>query len=241
MSSPTHPYDESSMKFIETTRYQRFPTTGESRNLPVPRPWGRFEHPNGDIYYYNPELRLITPEDIRDPAMLQFVLDARDDHLRCLDDGYSSIQKLADDWELTLSDVTDEVAVIGMYSRKLTVAYDWTEEKGLEIKPSPEYFWSHVAEYPSHHAELPPNTEAAFAQALTNAKIAVTGGAIFPFSERQIDQMTEQYQHLKGLQAQGKEVIPALAWLMGAVMPLDAVGKTCSDEQLGVMIQKMRF
>ena len=33
---------------------------------------------------------------------------------------------------------------------------------------APEYFWSHVAEYPSHHAELPPGTEAAFVGALTN-------------------------------------------------------------------------
>jgi len=122
--------DDSPMQFIETTRYQRFPTTSESSHLPVPQSWEQFEHPNGDIYYYNQGLRLITPENIRDPTMLQFVLDARDDHLRCLNDGYSSITKLADDWELTLSDVTDEVAVIGMYSRKLGVAYDWAEEKG---------------------------------------------------------------------------------------------------------------
>lgn len=229
------------MQFIETTRYQRFPTTAETRHLPLPQPWEQFEHPNGDIYYYNRELRLITPEDIRDPTMLQFVLEAREDHLRCLNDKYSSITKLADDWELTLSDVTDEVAVIGMYSRKLGVAYDWTEETGLVTKTSPEYFWSHVAEYPSHHAELPPNTEAEFAQALANAKIAVTGGTIFPFSENQIDQMTERYKHLKGLQAQGIQVTPALGWLMGAVMPLDAVEKTCSDEQLGVMMRRMRF
>ncbi|GLB34307.1 hypothetical protein LshimejAT787_0111910 [Lyophyllum shimeji] len=244
MPSPTRlraEGDDSPMQFIETTRYQRFSPTGETSNLPVPSSWEQFEHPNGDIYYYNRGLRLITPENIRDPTMLRFVLEARDDHLRCLDDRFSSIRKLPDDWELTLSDVTDEVAVIGMYSRKLGVAYDWTEERGLVAKTSPEYFWSHVAEYPSHHTELPPNTEEAFAQALASAKIAVTGGAIFPFSETQIDQMTERYDHLKALQAQGKQVTPALGWLMGAVMPLDAVEKTCSDEQLGVMMLKMRF
>jgi len=97
--------------------------------LTVPHPWQRYTHPNGDIYYYNPILRLITPEDIRDLTMLKFVLDAREDHLQCLRDD-SSIDKLPEDWELTLSDVTDSSAVIGMHSRKLGSSYEWAEGKG---------------------------------------------------------------------------------------------------------------
>lgn len=100
--------------------------------MPLPQPWRRYEHPNGDIYYYNPLLRLITPDDIRDPTTLQFVLDARADHLQCLEED-NSITKLANDWELTLTDVTDTAAVIGMYSRRLGIAYNWTEEKGQLI------------------------------------------------------------------------------------------------------------
>ena len=89
---------------------------------------------------------------------------------------------------------------------------------GLEIK-TPEYFWSHVAEYPSHHAELPPNAESEFSKALTNggscgtcvcikchrhaaliaARTSVDHGAIFPFSKEQIEHIWNQYHHLKGL------------------------------------------
>lgn len=94
--------------------------------------WGQHKHPNGDVYYYHSDLRLITPEDIRDPVMLQFVLDARLDHLQCLQ-ADDSLSKLADDWELTLTDVTDAAAVIGMFSRKLGVAYNWGEGKGTEL------------------------------------------------------------------------------------------------------------
>ena len=61
--------------------------------------------------------------------MLQFVLDARADYIQCLE-GDGTISKLADDWELTLSDVTEADAVIGMFSRQLGIAYDWTEERG---------------------------------------------------------------------------------------------------------------
>jgi hypothetical protein len=103
--------------------------TPAPRFLTVPHPWQQHEHPNGDIYYHNPLLRLITPEDIRDPAMLECVLDARDDHIQCLQDD-SSLDKLPDDWELTLTDVTDSAAVIGMHSRKLGLSYEWTEDTG---------------------------------------------------------------------------------------------------------------
>ena len=97
--------------------------------------WEQCKHPNDDVYYYHPGLRLITPEDIRDPVMLQFVLDARLDHLQCLQ-GDDSLSKLPDDWELTLTDVTDAAAVIGMFSRDLGVAYDWNERKGTIFEHS---------------------------------------------------------------------------------------------------------
>jgi hypothetical protein len=101
-----------------------------------PDPWKQYTHPNCDIYFYNHQIRLITPDDIRDPKTLEFVLDAREDHLQCLQED-KSLEKLADDWELTLSDVTDAAAVIGMYSRKLGVSYVWSEERGELTNPSP--------------------------------------------------------------------------------------------------------
>ncbi|KAG6917565.1 hypothetical protein DXG01_002034 [Tephrocybe rancida] len=119
--------DESRMAFIETTRYQRFATTNGASNLPVPPSWEQFKHPNSDIYYYHRTLRLITPDDIRDPEKLHFVLEAREDHMQCLN---GSVANLPDDWELVLSDVTDSVAVIGMFSRRLGIEYEWTEERG---------------------------------------------------------------------------------------------------------------
>ncbi|KAG6896015.1 hypothetical protein C0992_010884 [Termitomyces sp. T32_za158] len=230
--------NESRMGFIPTTTYQRFLTNNGTSQLPVPPEWEQYEHPNGDIYYYHRGLRLITPDNIRDPEKLRHVLDAREDHLQCLD---NSVAQLPADWELVLSDVTEEVAVIGMFSRTLGLEYEWTEELGLQVKDSPEYFWSHVAEYPSHHPELPPNTEAAFTQAIRSARVALTEGAVFPFSESQINQIIARYEDLKALQSQGKMVVPALGWLMGAVMPLDALERARSDEELDNLMEKMRF
>jgi len=41
---------------------------------------------------------------------------------------------------------------------------------GLTVKGK-EHFWSFVAEFPSHHQELPPNTEGEFVQALNNGNV----------------------------------------------------------------------
>lgn len=96
----------------------------------IPYPWRQYEHPNGDIYYYNPQLRLITPEDIRNPDTLEYIMDAREDHLQCLD-GDPSRHLLPPDYELVVSDVSETAAVLRMYSRMAGEAYDWTEERGL--------------------------------------------------------------------------------------------------------------
>lgn len=42
------------------------------------------------------------------------------------------------------------------------------------------------------------------------------------------------------LQSQGKRVVPSLGWLMGAVMPLDAVVRTRRDEELDDLMERMR-
>ena len=157
----------------------------------IPYPWRQYEHPNGDIYYYNPLLRLITPEDIRNTDILEYIMDARDDHLQCLA-GDPDLDLLPPDYELVVSDVSDTAAVLRMYSRMAGAAYDWTEERGLVffsflfcldkhihkrsfpaaglVIKTKEHFWSHVAEYPTHHSHLPPNTEREFVESISNGE-----------------------------------------------------------------------
>ena len=99
-------------------------------SVSIPYPWRQYEHPNGDIYYYNPQQRLITPEDIRNPDILEYIMDARDDHLQCLE-GDPNRDNLPPDYELVISDVSESAAVLRMYSRMAGAAYDWTEDTGL--------------------------------------------------------------------------------------------------------------
>ncbi|PPR06109.1 hypothetical protein CVT26_005336 [Gymnopilus dilepis] len=122
-----------------------------------------------------------------------------------------------------------------MYSRAAGQAYTWTEGQGLAPK-SREHFWSHVAEYPCHHPDLPPGTEAEFVEALRHARETITNGAVFPFNELQISQIIARYQDLTDRRSQGSNVTPDLAWLMGMIMPLDAVNRRVDDYNLAALL-----
>lgn len=136
-------------------------------------------HPNGDIYFYNRELRLITPDDITDSEKLALIMESWDEHMGNME--YDPIGRtLGDDWELILSDVTESSVVIEVISRNAGRAYKWTDDRGLfvhiliifgancsrvtglQLRKDKAHYWSHLAEYPSHHLELPPGVEAEF-------------------------------------------------------------------------------
>ena len=58
-------------------------------------------------------------------------MDAREDHLQCLD-GDPNRHLFPPDHELVVSDaVSETAAVLRMYSRSAGETYGWTEERGL--------------------------------------------------------------------------------------------------------------
>jgi len=228
--------DESNFDFIETAQYS---TDEASSTVPLPDGWDRFMHPNGDHYFYNPEWRLLTPDNILKEDILGYITDAREEYLQELQDDPASGQ-LPHDYEVDISNVSASTASIRMYSRSAGAAYTWTEETGLEIKPREE-FWTYVSEYPSHHPDLPPNTEAEFVLALNNAKITIANGSIFPFSEAQIDRIFARYSQLITQRSERQNITAQLAWLMGVTMPLDAVGRLVDGEVLAAMMNGLHF
>ena len=145
----------------------------------APPEWEVHRHPNRDIYFYHRELRLITPDDITDGDKLALVMESWDEHMQNMK--YDPMgQTLADDWELILSDVTEESVVIEVISRNAGQAYKWSDDKGafvisggspelisfpaagLQLWEDNAHYWSILAEYPSHHLEIPPAIEAEF-------------------------------------------------------------------------------
>ncbi|PFH46561.1 hypothetical protein AMATHDRAFT_7657 [Amanita thiersii Skay4041] len=225
------PFEDSQsiLDFIQTTRYQKpfegvaYVTADGKSYIVAPPSWSVHRHPNGDIYFYNPERNLITPDDITEPEKLELVIESWDDHMHNIEHDPLAKQ-LGDNWELILSDVTDTSMIIEMISRSNKAAYNWTENRGLERWEGQEHFWSLLAEYPSHHQELPHGVEDEFVRSIYEAKEAIqTSSAVFPLTGEQIDHVITRYHQLKDLQAEGMEAIPTLTWLMGAVMPLNSI------------------
>ncbi|KAJ2930405.1 hypothetical protein H1R20_g6677, partial [Candolleomyces eurysporus] len=123
------------LPFIETVQYTRRQDPADIARLPIPANWSRYVHPNGDVYYRNHQLRLTTSDDIRRPLTLQYVLEARQDHIDTISDD-PNYTRLPPDWEITISDVSESTAVIGMYSRHAGQAYEWREREGDPSHPS---------------------------------------------------------------------------------------------------------
>ena len=142
-----------------------------SSSGPIPEGWAYYQHPNGDIYFHNPELRYSVSEDITDPEMLEWVLEARDDHIDTISDD-PNYDRLPPDWELTATGVTETDAIMGIYSRSAGQAYGWKEDGGagrLVILPRHQ-FWAYVSEYPCHTGELPPGVENEFLVSIEQGK-----------------------------------------------------------------------
>ncbi|KAF8632818.1 hypothetical protein AX15_001678 [Amanita polypyramis BW_CC] len=220
--------NRSFLDFIQTIRYQRpfegvayIGKNGETY-IEAPPQWQVYRHPNGDIYFYNPKLRLITPDDVTDNDKLSLVMESWEEHMENMI--YDPIgQKLGNDCELILSDVTESSVIIEMISRNAGLAYKWSDDTGVQLWEDKAHYWSLLAEYPSHHKELPPGVEAEFMKRIIFAKGAVDRGLGCPLTSSQIDQVIARYQEYKALQAQGQNMIPMLIWLMGVIMPLECI------------------
>jgi hypothetical protein len=219
------------LDWIDSTRYQRpfegvaYLASDGTAYIEAPDDWEVYRHPNGDIYYYNRKLRLLTPDDITSTKRLSRVMDHYEDHMENMQ--YDRLGKqMNNDWELILSDATKSSVLIEMISRNTGKACKWTDSRGLELFESKAHYWSILAEYPSHHPRLPPGTEDEFVRTVRGARDAIDSGHHCTLSREQVDKVLDRYQELKDLQAAGQNANPALMWLMGIVMPLEYVSST---------------
>ncbi|KAJ3574684.1 hypothetical protein NP233_g1589 [Leucocoprinus birnbaumii] len=215
------------LDFIETTNYYPLDTRSE-----VPESWQYYLHPNLDVYYFNLSMRLLTTDDIRDPGIRALLLAIRNDCYEELADD-RDFQRLPNDWVMTITDgdLATNTAVVGIHSRTLGKSYKWGEHGMIEWPK--EYFWAHVAEYPAHDKSIPPALEEQFVRALANAEQKTKEGRIFPLDGSQIEKVQRQYNYLRAGRSNGNTKANAcIAWLMGAVMPLDELQNSMDNARI---------
>ena len=92
--------------------------------VPVPLGWTQYRHPNGDVYFCNADLQVITPDEIRDPEMLEQIANARDENVACLEE-HPIGRTLPDDLVQVITEPTEEDVSIRMYSDSARAAYSW--------------------------------------------------------------------------------------------------------------------
>lgn len=73
---------------------------------------------------------MITPDSIREPQTLQYVLEAHEHQLQGLEDDPTA-QNLPEDLEMIVMEANYETARIQLLSRGRGMAFVWTEERGM--------------------------------------------------------------------------------------------------------------
>ncbi|KAF9477840.1 hypothetical protein BDN70DRAFT_933886 [Pholiota conissans] len=198
-------------------------------NLPPER--HQYKHPfSKKPYFRNRKLRIITPLDIRDAQTLCSIENAYNEFSVSLRRNPGSLH-IPQDMEIVVSgkpeeiekmEKTEETMAISTYSRRASAAYKYSNEEGLTLGEKKE-FWHFLAEYPSHVAELPPNTESQFYHAVKTGEFYCAQSTInrtmYPYTERQIDKVVAQYEELKVSLEKGVNVMPSLCYLIGNAMP----------------------
>jgi hypothetical protein len=77
-----------------------------------------YEHPDGGVYFYNKELRLVTMDNILDPIALEAVLEYRLAKLRFLEQIHA-LERLPKDLEMWVS-----------FSKGLLYESDYSQSEG---------------------------------------------------------------------------------------------------------------
>ncbi|CAL1699911.1 unnamed protein product [Somion occarium] len=191
------------------------------RATKLPDGWKKYVHFHGSIYFYNPDLRLLTTGDITKETIREEIESVRDDMVALdSEDGY---------WNsLGLSNAD----VVSLYfNEEEPISGEWvifnkgeqidTGEKCAERMVLSATFWRRVEEFPMHLDYIIPFGPAAFKSALAcaaNEAILDETPTLFPFTDAQIERLMEMYECLHHAARTNSSAIPVFNWFLGRTL-----------------------
>ncbi|KAH8092501.1 hypothetical protein BXZ70DRAFT_951160 [Cristinia sonorae] len=183
--------------------------------------WTRYTHINGDVYFYNPTLRIITNSDVEsddeERVEVEGVLEDMFD-----DDVFASAYAdglIPEDWEMVVrrcgipGEEEDGWDVYCVSRQNNTFIY--TTDAEIEVEKNTLRYWTHIEDYPMHLSQLPPSSSSAFLSAMAygaNEMIMENRQSKFPYTDKQIARLTEIYDDLSKTAEKNPAMIPVLAW-----------------------------
>lgn len=187
----------------------------------LPKFWTKHVHFSGKVYFHHRRFNLITPNDIREPLILQNIERIRKQEISKFikvvnPKDLPSCEHVVMLPRLDSSDAADIYHVAIDSRRVLRMDGDNVVEQAKEL------FWRHLESYPMHNHFLPWDYEVEFLNAITfgaNERIRDFRNTPFPFVDRQCERFLRIYQDLKDrLESTENAVIPAIVWHIARVM-----------------------
>ncbi|KAJ7446091.1 hypothetical protein FB451DRAFT_1292158 [Mycena latifolia] len=167
--------------------------------------WEAFINPHGTVYYTYDAHRLLTTDDIRDPATADRVLEAYDEWNELLEEINGSSTRVHDAEMFVFHEDEDPYIRFASWTRGRT--YEFQPEGGIAPGEATR-FWDYAWQFTAHRTYFPAFMETQFMSALafgTDERAHNAKHATFPFDADEISRLIDEYRQLRG----GERFIPA--------------------------------
>ncbi|CCM00467.1 uncharacterized protein FIBRA_02500 [Fibroporia radiculosa] len=199
---------------------RRARAVGGTQAYSVGHGWRRYVHLEGDVYYYHPEHRLVTPDDVENGEQRKAVEDAAGEFWDELEQA-GITDYIPDDYELVMSVDEEGPTRADLVCRRTGQLFKCNPSKPGIIEQVHTYaYWVHVNEFPMHAGPLPISAEVEFLNALTyGANEAILGDeeTTFPYTDQQMEQFMRLYRHQKKVSS-NPYTWRALTYLVGTTL-----------------------
>ncbi|KAJ7689937.1 hypothetical protein B0H17DRAFT_1065703 [Mycena rosella] len=176
--------------------------------------WHRFTSPNGVVYYAYDQDRLLTTDEIHDPAMRESILRAYYEWK----DFFEEID--APDAEMFVFHAGDE-PYIQFASWSQGRIYKFHPDGGLVFETD-QQFWDYAWQLTMHRTRFPRFMETEFVSALAfgaDESALDMKHTTFPYDDDQIKRLMRVYRQLRGRQnVMPESLVPALAYHVARTM-----------------------
>ncbi|THG94799.1 hypothetical protein EW026_g6743 [Hermanssonia centrifuga] len=209
----------------------------------LPHGWMCFAHLDGTVYYYDTRRRIVTPEDINEPAIYTKYTAAIERFTAETNNipGFQAVSA----WQTLvvkgLDDPTGPTTYIMDYENGLyiEIVFKDPSNKHIHTEYKTEKFWNAINAFPMHLIRVPKDIDVDFLGALSfgaSGKSTITmlrfrfdkcypaerimewNETSFPFTDEQTRRLVQVYRDLKGDLDKGTDVIPAFCWHISRVM-----------------------
>ncbi|KIJ70223.1 hypothetical protein HYDPIDRAFT_172100 [Hydnomerulius pinastri MD-312] len=218
---PSSPFDSEQPRALMGGPSSRSTTLSSDNPTTLPPPWIECVHPQGWLYFFHPELRIVSVEDIRDPHVYEIVME-KIPHYTC-DDTEGEL-------EIRLHGLSSKPVpfdYLAINHKHLLASHDLAEVQSknvpllgpVQIYRARKHYWNYMSRYPVH-MPTPSNALQDAVDALVwyfTDNLVSGASSTVPFSKEECEELLRLLQHSNIYSGSSPSKTVFLAWILEEV------------------------